>query len=80
MLVSENIALTNSSSIPCKSHSVMPLSTTSPSIWWNMGECVASSSERNTRPGESILMGGFFFSISLICPALVCVRRSPPCT
>ena len=39
-----------------------------------MGECVASSSERNTLPGQSILMGGFFFSISLICPALVCVR------
>ena len=39
-----------------------------------MGECVASSSERNTLPGQSILMGGLFFSINLICPALVCVR------
>ena len=38
---------------------VMPLSTTRPSIWWNMGLWVASESERNTRPGIRILMGGF---------------------
>ena len=38
----------------------MPLSTTRPSIWWNMGLWVASESERNTRPGISTLMGGFW--------------------
>ncbi len=32
---------------------VMPLSTTSPSTWWNIGLCVASyGSVRNTRPGQ----------------------------
>ena len=46
-------------SAPCRSPSVMPLSTTRPSIWWNMGLWVASESERNTRPGIRILMGGF---------------------
>ena len=31
---------------------VMPRSTTSPSIWWNTGMCVASGvSRRKTRPG-----------------------------
>ena len=39
------------------------LSTTKPSIWWNMGLWVASESERNTRPGISTLMGGFWLSM-----------------
>ena len=76
MVEESNIRRANSASIPCKSHKVMFLSTTSPSIWWNMGEWVASSSERNTLPGDSILMGGFSCSITRICPAEVCVRKS----
>ena len=40
-----------------RSHRVMVLSTTRPSIWVNIGEWVASSSERNTLPGLRILMG-----------------------
>ena len=47
---------------------------TEPSICVNIGECVASSSERNTLPGEIILIGGFFASITCICPADVWVR------
>ena len=32
---------------------VMPSSTTRPSTWWNIGECVASyGSVRKTRPGQ----------------------------
>ena len=39
--------------------SVIPLSMTMPSIWWNMGEWVASASSlRNTRPGASMQKGG----------------------
>ena len=37
---------------PARWANVMPLSTTSPSSWWNTGMCVASGvSRRNTRPG-----------------------------
>ena len=32
------------------------------------------SSERKTFPGETTLIGGFFASITWICPADVCVR------
>ena len=59
-----NIFFTSWSSIPFKSHSVIPLSTTRPSICVNIGECVASSSERKTLPGETTLIGGFFASIT----------------
>ncbi len=54
----------------------MPLSTTRPSICENIGEWVASSSLLYTFPGERILMGGFLFSITLICPAEVWVLKS----
>jgi len=39
-------------SVPLRSPSVMPRSTTRPSTWWKIGECVASGvSRRYTRPG-----------------------------
>ena len=42
------------SSVPLRWAMVMPLSTTRPSTWWNIGECVASySSVRKTRPGQT---------------------------
>ena len=42
------------SRVPLRWAMVMPSSTTSPSTWWNIGECVASySSVRNTRPGQT---------------------------
>jgi hypothetical protein len=41
-----NIARANSSSVPFRSASVMPSSTARPSIWWNIGVCVASLSRR----------------------------------
>ena len=45
-------ALVNASIVPARWASVMPRSTTRPSIWWNTGMCVASGvSRRNTRPG-----------------------------
>ena len=45
-------------SVPLRSAMVMPLSTTNPSIWWNMGEWVASTSSlRYTRPAEIMRMG-----------------------
>ena len=56
--------LTKTSSMPFKSQSVIFSSTTSPSICENIGECVASSSERNTLPGDRILIGGFLLSIT----------------
>ena len=59
--ITENILLRSQTS-----PMVTPLSTTSPSIWWKRGECVASTaSERYTRPGEMTLIGGFCFSIVL---------------
>ena len=54
----------------------MPLSTTRPSSWLNMGECVASLSERNTLPGTSTFIGGFSLSMVRICPGEVWVRSS----
>ena len=72
---SPNIFLAKSSSVPFRSPIVMPLSTTSPSNWWNSGECVASTaSERYTRPGEMMRIGGFFFSIVRTCTGEVCER------
>ena len=54
---------------------VMPSSTTRPSIWWNIGEWVASASSlRKTRPGARMRMGGCCCSITRICIGLVCVR------
>src|SRR3989338_567875 len=57
------------------SHAVLPL-TISPSIWWNMKECRASTvSGLNTLPGAIILMGGFCFCITLICTVEVWLLR-----
>ena len=42
----------------------------------NMGEWVASESERNTRPGLRILIGGVRVSMERICPLEVWVRSS----
>ena len=54
----------------------MPLSMAMPSIWWNMGECVASTSSlRYTRPGARMRMGSSRVSIAWICIGEVCVRR-----
>ena len=64
LVYSPKIFFTNTSSMPWRSQSVMPSSTTSPSIWENMGECVASSSERKTLPGEMIFIGGCCDSIT----------------
>ena len=48
-------------------------------IWWNMGECVTSASQRNTLPGAMILTGGGRLSITRICTGEVCVRsRASP--
>ena len=44
-----------------------PWSTSSPSIWGNIGVWVASSSRRNTLPGAMILTGGGPASIVRIC-------------
>ena len=64
-------------SAPFRSPMVMPSATTRPSIWWNMGEWVASASSlRNTRPGASIHRGGLWVSMKRICMGLVCVRSS----
>ena len=67
----------NISSVPFKSLNVMFLSTTRPSIWWKIGLWVASTaSERYTRPGQMMRMGGACFSMVRICMGLVCVRSS----
>ena len=51
-------------SAPIRSPMVMSSATTRPSIWWNMGEWVASASSlRNTRPGASMQMGGLWVSM-----------------
>ena len=56
---------------------VMPLSTTMPSSWWNMGEWVASASSlRYTRPGAMMRMGGFWASMVRTCMGLVWLRSS----
>src|SRR5436853_246859 len=52
------------SSVPLRSQKVMFVSTHKPSIWWNIGECVASASSlRWTLPGMTIRTGGGCFSI-----------------
>jgi hypothetical protein len=62
-------------SVPLRSAIVTPLSMTMPSIWWNMGEWVASTSSlRYTRPGARIRMGRERVSIAWICMGEVCVR------
>ena len=49
---------------------------TMPSIWWNIGLCVASTSSfRYTRPGAIIRIGSGFVSIAWICIGEVWVRR-----
>mgnify|MGYP000919743862 FL=1 len=76
-LQAKYMALMSVSSVPFRSAIVMPLSMTRPSIWWNMGECVASTSSlRYTRPGAKIRIGGWpMASMARICMGLVCVRR-----
>ncbi len=46
------------------------------SIWWNIGECVASSSRRKTVPGAMKAIGGFSDFIARIWMFDVWVRRS----
>ena len=70
-------SLANTSSTPRRSAMVTPLSITRPSIWLKMGECVAStSSERYTRPGEMMRMGGFWLSMVRTCTGEVWVRST----
>ena len=52
------------------------VSTRKPSIWWNIGECVASSSRRYTVPGAMNAIGGLCRVIARIWTLLVCVRRA----
>ena len=40
---------------------------TRPSIWWNIGVCVASESLRKVRPMQIMRIGGFCFSIVRTC-------------
>ena len=48
-----NIAVAKWSSVPLRSATVMPSSTTGPSTWWKTGVWVwSSSSVRNTLPGQ----------------------------
>ena len=61
--------------VPKRSASVMPRSTASASIWWNTGECRASSvSLRYVRPGATTKIGGSIVSIVRICTGDVWVR------
>ena len=54
LIPSPNSASSMWSSAPRRWAMEMPLSTTSPSTWWNIGLCVASNgSVRNTRPGHT---------------------------
>ena len=41
-----NISRANSSSVPLRSAIVIARSTASPSTWWNIGECVMSTTSR----------------------------------
>ena len=53
VIPSPNICCAKWSSVPLRLAIVMPSSTTRPSTWWNIGECVASyGSVRKTRPGQ----------------------------
>src|SRR5438034_8409523 len=55
----ESNCLKKNSTVPLRSATVTFLSTYKPSIWWNVGLCVASSSSRrNTRPGTTTRIGG----------------------
>ena len=55
----------------------MLVSTARPSIWWNIGEWLASGgSLRCTLPGITMRKGGFSFSMVRICTGEVCVRSS----
>ena len=49
---------------------------TSPSTWWNIGEWVASWSQRKVRPGTMMRIGGFCASIVRICTGEVWVRST----
>ena len=71
-------ALVNASIVPARSPNVMPRSTTSPSIWWNTGMCVASAvSRRKTRPGhDRVDRRRPVVSITRICTGDVCVRST----
>ena len=44
--------------VPFRSASVIPGPTTSPSTWWNIGECVMSLSRRYTLPGQMMRTRG----------------------
>ena len=52
--------------------------TTSPSSWWNIGECVMSESRRYTRPGAMTASGAPRACSARICTGEVCVRSSRP--
>ena len=69
-------ARTKASSVPFSSAMVTFRSTSSPSIWWNIGVCVASESARYTFPGTTTRMGGFWVSMVRTCPGEVCVRST----
>src|ERR1043166_9175339 len=57
------------SSVPLRSQNVMLVSTAKPSIWWNMGEWLASAgSLRCTLPGITMRIGGLLFSMGGILP------------
>ncbi len=49
---------------------------TSPSTWWNIGEWVASWSQRKVRPGTMMRSGGCCASIVRICTGEVWVRST----
>ena len=63
--------------VPLRLAKVSPSSTASPSTWWNMGLCVAStSSRRYTVPGAITYTGGSVVCMVRICTGEVCVRSS----
>jgi hypothetical protein len=66
----------NAISVALRSASVTPSSMYSPSIWWNIGLCVASSSQRNVAPGATIRIGGLRVRMVRICTGEVCVRST----
>ena len=47
-----------SASTPFRSANETDSSTHSPSIWWSIGVCVTSESQRYTRPGAMMRSGG----------------------
>ena len=66
----------NSVSTPFNSAKLTFSPTRKPSIWWNIGECVTSSSRRKTLPPLTIAMGGVWVLISRTCTLLVWVRSN----